>query len=163
MVLKFKEGRYRGRVIGQALTESGNTPCAELTFLVTHVLGPGGLTTLQNSSRRTIRLWLTEASKKATENALEQLGEVPERPSQLDPYARDAVFYFGCEVELECLHREYDGQRREDWSIARSTPRRLTDEQIAKLDAQFGRLKAEPQPATATTTSESADDESAPY
>lgn len=159
MAPKFKEGRYRGRVVSQALTESGGTPCAELTFLISHSLGAGGMAVLQNQLRRTVRLWFTKDGLTVTMRALQQLGDVPERPGQLDPYALDAVLYTGREVELECLHREYEGEPREDWNIARPAPTRLSDERIAELDEMFSeQMKSGPQPGAAAEPGEHIDE-----
>ena len=168
MVPKFEEGRYRGRVLGQALTESGGKACAEFTFWVTHKLGAGGLAAVPNGgARRTVRLWLTEAGIRGARVTLEQLGSAPERVGQLDPYAPDAVHYTGRGAELECVHREYEGQVREDWNVARPQPAKLPADRVAELDAQFGPLlKGEPgspQVPPAAPPAEPVDDDPATY
>lgn len=167
MAVRFEEGRYQGRVLGQALTESGGKACAEFTFWVTHKLGAGGLAAVPNGgARRTVRVWLTEAGIRGARVTLEQLGAVPERVGQLDPYALDAVYYTGRGAELECVHREYEGQVREDWNVARPQPAKLSDQRVAELDAQFGPLlkggPGEP-PAPAAPTAEPVDDDPATY
>ena len=168
MVPKFAEGRYQGRVLGQALTESGGKACAEFTFWVTHKLGAGGLAAVPNGgARRTVRLWLTEAGIRGARVTLEQLGAVPERVGQLDPYALDAVHYTGRGAELECVHREYEGQVREDWNVARPQPAKLSPDRVAELDALFGPVltggPGEPPAPAPAPTPEPVDDDPAPY
>lgn len=171
MAVRFEEGRYRGRVLGQALTESGDKACAELTFWVGLKLAAGGLAAVPGGgARRTVRLWLTEAGAPGAVLALGQLGAVPARFGQLDPYAPDGVCYVGREADLECVHREYEGQVREDWNVARPQPAKLSDQRVADLDLRLGHLlKGEPgnpPPAAtppATPPAEPVDDDPATY
>ena len=116
----YEEGRYKGVVSAQALGKSstGNTQFV-LTFEIL-----GGVDPTQPDSlirvapgQRSIFRSITEKTIDWFVDDLKFLGYNRSSFQPLDPSHQNHHSFKGMEIEVECKHKQYNGETREQWNL----------------------------------------------
>ncbi len=179
MSITYQAGRYRGRIVAQALSETstGNTQFV-LTFDVLGLYDPTQPETLAMApeGQRSVFRVITEKTIDYFMEDLKYLGFDKATFGALDPSSPNHHSFAGQEIDVICSHEEYEGKQREKWSLSRGggglNLKPVDNKAVRRLDSLFGaKLKANAAPTSkkaatqqaASAESEEANSEAIPF
>lgn len=155
MSITYAQARYRGRVVSQALSETGtgNTQFV-LTFDILGVYDPTqpeGLLQTTPGQRSVFRV-ITEKTIEYFLEDLKYLGFDKGTFGALDPASPNHHSFVGQEIDALCSHEEYEGKMKERWQLSRGggglNLKPVDSKAVRSLDALFGaKLKANAAPS----------------
>lgn len=161
----YDEGRYKGVVAAQALGKSstGNTQFV-LTFDILGGIDPTQPDTLIRvaQGQRSIFRSITEKTIDWFVDDLKFLGYSRSSFQPLDPSHANHHSFKGQEIEVECKHKEYQGEWREQWNLVtdgggfKIEP--ADNASLRKLDSLWGKKlggSATPEPKKSATPQKS--------
>jgi hypothetical protein len=177
----YPVGRYLCQIKSQALGEtSKGNPQLVLRFLVLGQINPadpgGALIPHAQYERNAYRV-INENTIEYAVKDLKALGYTRQSFKYLDPAVPDHHSFVGQQVEMYCGHREYNGEMKEEWSVAMQGSEELKvnplgSKKSRQLDNLFGKhLKTlvdgappqEPARAHAVTANPAIDDDGIPF
>ena len=175
----YEEGRYKAVVSGQALGKSstGNTQFV-LTFEILGGIDPTQPDNLirVGQGQRSIFRSITEKTIDWFVDDLKFLGYNRSSFQPLDPSHANHHSFKGMEIEVECRHKTYQGEQREQWNLVtdggglKLEPADSSD--LRKLDSLWGKKlggsvsndkKSAPAPQKANTATTEAATEEIPF
>ena len=132
----YTPGLYKVKTTDQGYTKSSQgTPEFFLTFLVLAQVGAGGKC---QQFERTYYQALTDNTIGFFIKKLKAIGVEIDRLERLNPQALEgAVNLIGREITANCSHSEYEGKTREQWDLIPSGRKKLSVEEVRKLDDIF--------------------------
>lgn len=154
----YEEGVYGVKITGQKLGQSsGGTPQFVLSFEPCWRENPNapegqeGQWVQVESSEERAYFYLSEAAAQYSIPKLRRLGFVlPEpRVELLDEDTPGFLSRIGESVRLQCKHREYNGEWKTDWDVAKAQSVACDNDTIRDMNALFGREFSAPVSAPA--------------
>ncbi len=143
MSVFYDEGKYRVRIVKQALGESSTgNPQFILRFMVLAKIESDCDSEVRQYERTMYRS-ITEKTIQYIVQDLQTLGFEGSGFRQLDPAVSGHHSFVGQEVEMWCKHDEYNGKELEKWSIATSPSdievKPLRPDKLRELENLYGK------------------------
>lgn len=162
MSIYYPPGRYRGRVVGQAMTMTKKEePQFVLTFDLVGLYDPSQPEALAavNPGQRSVFRVINQNTIDYMIQDLQYLGFDKASFGLLDPSVDGHHSFIGREIDALCSHEEYEGAQREKWQLSRGgggmNLKPADNTAMRKLDALFGaKLKANAAPTKKSAASQ---------
>jgi hypothetical protein len=135
-------GRYRARIEDYGVFQATYGQQHLWAFVSFRLIGSynpttGALEACPDETRE-YRKAFTDKAVEWVLRDLRAIGYDRDRLKYFDPEVEGAVDLFGREIVVRCEHKTYDGQTREEWSIAQAQrPKRVATSVLDELDIQY--------------------------